>query len=204
MENFKKRFQEWKIRQEAKGFKFYDKIEDININSNLKIGDKVIFTNEAGVSFGPYEVLCFCEPEGDGRCVYFDHDSYWYPARPENLKHDKLFYDEQFEILQEVAEELGWKVYNNENSIELSKYTSAGQDFNFSIDKNSILFKEIKEYHDSYDPAEETMKWVDSTGHGINGAPDNLQDILNDMEEVKQNLKKLYIKLRNGIERRIK
>lgn len=48
---------------------------------NLVIGDKILFKNDYDVIFGPHEVLGFCYPEQNGRCIYFDHDAYWFPAK---------------------------------------------------------------------------------------------------------------------------
>lgn len=48
---------------------------------NLVIGDKILFKNDYDVIFGPHEVLGFCYPEQNGRCIYFDHDAYWCPAK---------------------------------------------------------------------------------------------------------------------------
>lgn len=51
----------------------------------LRKGDRVLYTNEFGIIFGPHEVLGFREPTNYGRCVYFDHDAYWCPARLSEL-----------------------------------------------------------------------------------------------------------------------
>lgn len=51
----------------------------------LRKGDMVLFTNEAGIIFGPHEVLGFRKPTSYGQCVYFDHDAYWFPARLNEL-----------------------------------------------------------------------------------------------------------------------
>lgn len=51
----------------------------------LRKGDKVLYTNEYGIIFGPHEVLGFRGPTSYGRCVYFDHDAYWCPARLSEL-----------------------------------------------------------------------------------------------------------------------
>ena len=70
----------------------------------LNRGDKVMFTNEHGVTFGPYTVIGFCEPEkrihnytdlytGERkseerichRTVYINSDSYWFPVEPGSL-----------------------------------------------------------------------------------------------------------------------
>ena len=55
-------------------------------NCDLHKGQMVMFKNDYGATFGPHEVLGFApEPTSSGRCVYFDHDAYWLPARPDQL-----------------------------------------------------------------------------------------------------------------------
>ena len=98
---------------------------------------------------------------------------------------------------QKIAESLGWRVMISESDIELSQYSPAGQDFSFSIDKNSNYLHQVYDYYNSYDPSAETMLWVDSEGHGKNGAPYNLEDVLNDMKAVEKMLETLYITLYN-------
>ncbi len=78
---YKKEFQAWKAKHEAKGSVFYNRLSEvIDTESDLAVGDMVAFTNDNGV-----EVLAFDIPGNWGRCVYFDHDAYWFPARPEQL-----------------------------------------------------------------------------------------------------------------------
>lgn len=54
-------------------------------DTTLKVGDKVTFTNEYGCVFPDHEVLGFCEL-WEGRCVYIDKDSYWFPVKQCELK----------------------------------------------------------------------------------------------------------------------
>lgn len=59
---------------------------DILPNSDLRKGQMVMFTNDYGVTFGPHEIFGFTpEPTSWGGRVYFDHDAYWHPAKPEQL-----------------------------------------------------------------------------------------------------------------------
>lgn len=54
--------------------------------SNLRKGMMVMFTNNYGHTFGPHEVLGFTpEPGKYHECVYFAHDAYWKPCRPDQL-----------------------------------------------------------------------------------------------------------------------
>ena len=70
-----------------------------------------------------------------------------------------------------------------------------GQDFGFYVESQSgdinELLQAIENYHDNYDPDEEAVLWVGPDGHGCNGAPYNLSDLIEDMQECKSNVKKL-------------
>lgn len=82
----KKDFQRWKAEREAEGKVFYNRLSEVTDTDNeLSIGDMIMFTNDYGVVFGPHEVLAFDKPEEWDRCVYFEHDAYWFPARPDQL-----------------------------------------------------------------------------------------------------------------------
>lgn len=54
----KEDFQRWKARYEAEGTIFYDRLSEVTYTDrDLSVGDRVIFTNDHGVVFGPHEVL---------------------------------------------------------------------------------------------------------------------------------------------------
>lgn len=81
----KEDFLRWKARCEAEGTIFYDRLSQATYTDReLSVGDRVIFTNDYGVVFGPYEVLAFGKPV-NGRCVYTDSEAYWFADRPEQL-----------------------------------------------------------------------------------------------------------------------
>ncbi len=79
--------QEFQAMIKRNGEKIFDKLSDVVLNPKreLRKGQKVMFTNEYGITFGAYEILGFCEPCLNGRCVYLDKSSYWFPAHPEEL-----------------------------------------------------------------------------------------------------------------------
>ena len=91
-----------------------------------------------------------------------------------------------------VAESLDWSVSVDDYDIELAQGTTRGQDFSFSIRRNDDYVQSVYEYYHDYDPSAEAMLWVDDRGHGRNGAPYELKDIIADMEEVEEMLKTLY------------
>ena len=94
-----------------------------------------------------------------------------------------------------IAEKLGWSVSKDKETLELQQYTSYGQDFNFSVNRNDDYVMQVYNYYESYDPDEEALLWVDDSGHGKNGAPYRLKDIITDMEEVEGMLAELYNEL---------
>lgn len=96
------------------------------------------------------------------------------------------------EQITQIAEGLGWSVDVNDSDIYFSQYTTAGQDFGFYVDKNKGIAEEVYDYYKNYDPSEEAILWCDSSGHGKNGAPYHLKDILADMEEASAMVKTLY------------
>lgn len=107
-----------------------------------------------------------------------------------------------------LAEDLGWS-YNvsdtpnerGEVCVELEKYSPQGQDFIATIwfqDENEHNFiKALREYWQDFDPDEEACKWIGEDGHGKNGAPYSIRDILDDMEDCKGMLRKLYVAFHN-------
>lgn len=98
----------------------------------------------------------------------------------------------QFEKLQDVAEELGWSYQDWAEEIVLSRYTSFGQDYSFELDSTEDLLEQIFDIWQNFDPCTQTMLWLDNLGHGKNGAPYYMGDVLKDMEEIDSELEKLY------------
>lgn len=107
-----------------------------------------------------------------------------------------------------LAEDLGWS-YNisdtpnerDEVCVELEKYSPQGQDFIATIwfenENEHNFIKALREYWQDFDPDEEACKWIGEDGHGKNGAPYSIRDILDDMEDCKSMLRELYIAFYN-------
>ena len=97
----------------------------------------------------------------------------------------------------EKIEELGFFVHRDDDDgmYRFSKGSSAGQDFFFEVEPGEDLFdlsENVYRYYESYDVSEETALWIDSTGHGKNGAPYDIEDIVADMKECEQFILDLY------------
>lgn len=107
-----------------------------------------------------------------------------------------------------LAEDLGWS-YNvsdtpnerGEVCVELEKYSPQGQDFIATIwfenENEHNFIKALREYWQDYDPDEEACKWIGEDGHGKNGAPYSIRELLDDMEDCKGMLRELYVAFHN-------
>ena len=92
--------------------------------------------------------------------------------------------------LIDIAEQLGWKVTRDGSDYELEKYSPAGHDFIVTLDSASegsaspaaSLIDSLEEEIDTFDPSEEAALWLDTDGHGRNGAPYDMKDCYQDME----------------------
>jgi hypothetical protein len=87
-----------------------------------------------------------------------------------------------------IAESNGWSVDADGNEYTFSQYSPAGQDFSFSVtgETKKELLDGVKEYSESFDCSEEASLWLDSSGHGTNGAPYDMKDLYEDMEACAQ------------------
>ena len=103
--------------------------------------------------------------------------------------------------ITKIAEILGWSVdfsepKNGKTDVNFAKYTSYGQDFNFSVeledDDMEAFIDNIHEYYENFDVDEEAYIWIGSDGHGKNGAPYHIADIVKDMEEAEAMIADLY------------
>lgn len=92
--------------------------------------------------------------------------------------------------ITKIAEELGWCVTTSKTTANFQQFTTAGQDFNMEINIKG-LEQNIKEFYENYDVNYETKLWIDQWGHGSNGAPHDMADVLADMQECENILKDL-------------
>ena len=93
--------------------------------------------------------------------------------------------------------------YEDDNIIDFGKYSTAGQDFHFSIDTENnldyFLMNILSSYQD-FDVSYETSLWIGSDEKKKNGAPYEINDIYEDMEECHGFIIELY----NIVEKYIK
>jgi len=104
--------------------------------------------------------------------------------------------------IEKAAEEAGWKVTIGKRDdggydIEFQMYTDFGQDRTepFYVQKLEDIKHEVYDRYQNFDPSEEASLWIDESGHGKNGAPHDMEDILDDMKEVEKALENLSLTL---------
>ena len=105
----------------------------------------------------------------------------------------------------DILEEHNFRIYESTNGkgeyyYEISKYTDAGQDFSFIADFGKDLdefCENIYEYYKEFDVDKEASLWIGDDGHGKNGAPYRISDIIKDMEQAKQYILDCYNLLKN-------
>lgn len=107
---------------------------------------------------------------------------------------------EQIQRITDIAQEKGWSVNvedKNETRVlfEFQRYTKYGQDFLFNADMQGedidTLIASVKEYYEGFDPDYEAYLWIGDDGHGKNGAPYHIKDIVADMEDAEEQIYEL-------------
>ena len=109
-----------------------------------------------------------------------------------------------------IAEEHGWSVdisygvtrNKTDKCLEFEKYIGS-QDFLFSVwvenDDITKFVNDVKEYADDFDIDEETSLWIGNDGHGRDGAPYRISDILKEMQEAKDEMEELAEAFRRAV-----
>ena len=105
------------------------------------------------------------------------------------------FIDRIIEIAESQGFSVDTEITDDEVRFTFSQYTDFGQDFFFEATMKDYdiytLIGEVEDYYEGYDPDEEAMLWVGPDGHGKNGAPYRLTDVVKDMEQCEQMIKNL-------------
>lgn len=104
------------------------------------------------------------------------------------------------DLIISIGQNKGWTVdfLDHDNKLVgvcFQRYSPAGQDFSMAIeitdnDPKEFL-KNLSNYYENFYPDGEALNWCDKDGHGTNGAPKRLKDIIIDFEEIEKEIKEL-------------
>jgi len=99
-----------------------------------------------------------------------------------------LFTRKQREFLQHIE---GWTITILDDVIKLKPELSSdyeGVQEICDISSFEDFCKEVEELYQNFDPSSEAYLWLDDEGHGKNGAPYYMGDVLASMEELEESL----------------
>lgn len=93
----------------------------------------------------------------------------------------------------EAFDKLGVSVVVDDHMTRISYNTKRGGEENVEVPINADLCQWLQDEYDDYDASYEAYLWLDDYGHGKNGAPYYMGDVLADKEEWESMLDKLAI-----------
>lgn len=98
--------------------------------------------------------------------------------------------------IKTLCEKLDWKIYEYKNDVELEKYSPAGEDFFFCVEKNDFV-NNVCQYAEDFDADEHAEMWVNNR-HSVNGVPQSIRTLIDDADAIKEMLIELanYLKLK--------
>lgn len=98
--------------------------------------------------------------------------------------------------LIDACEELDWVVHEyDDGSVELERYSPAGEDYIFSVrPSDSTFVEEVAAYAANFDPDEHIEMWIEAKHNGVAGVP-NARELVHDAEAIDEMLQELAIEL---------
>lgn len=89
------------------------------------------------------------------------------------------------EVLEPLFAKEGYRTEINYDTVTFYKKAPKGLDFSFEVNIGDDINDFARNIHNlfmDYDVSYETYLWLDNTGHGKNGAPYELEDVLEDIQ----------------------
>lgn len=110
-------------------------------------------------------------------------------------------------VIENIANSFGWKTYFSKRidednlDVEFETHTDRNQDLIVSIIipvgfTMLQLATALYHYWQDFDPDYETSLWT-KDGHGVNGAPHELSEVLADMKDAEKMIEHLYNRFRS-------
>lgn len=106
------------------------------------------------------------------------------------------------ETIENIAEICGWKVFIDNTTFEFEQMIGT-HDFVFAIqceEKSLQSFViQLENYLKNFDVDYETSIWIGKDGHGTNGAPYHIKDILDQMYLAKEQIAALLYEIKRKL-----
>ena len=100
--------------------------------------------------------------------------------------------------IKTLCEKLDWKIYEYKNDVELEKYSPAGEDFFFCVEKNDFV-NNVCQYAEDFDADEHAEMWVENR-QTVSGVPQSIRTLIDDADAIK----KMLLELAENLNRKIK
>ena len=112
------------------------------------------------------------------------------------------------ELIKSIAFDFGWIVSTDEEEdtvvFDFCYYTKHGLDYGFCVELTGNKFdgflREVERNCEDFNPDYEAYLWIGTDGHGKNGAPYRIKDIVSDMEQAEAMIEKLYETLKTTMQ----
>ena len=105
-------------------------------------------------------------------------------------------------LVEKIGGSLGWVITIDNGYVYFLK-KNAGRDYYFKTEKCNNVEDFSEEFWNSYenfDVSTEAYLRLDNSGHGTNGAPYEMIDVYNDMNEYKQEIRELWCRLNKAFQ----
>ena len=91
--------------------------------------------------------------------------------------------------VRRICENLDWSIHEYEKDVELEKFSPAGEDFFFCVDKKNFI-NNVIEYAEDFDADEHAEMWVENR-HTVSGVPKSIRTLIDDADAIKKMLSEL-------------
>ena len=103
--------------------------------------------------------------------------------------------------LEQLCEGTNWEPRHEDGNSYGFCWTGGDYDGYITLTGNTLeeLAEDAYKAYDNFDVDRETALWIDDEGHGRNGAPYHIKDILEEFESYEKDLEDLWSALRGGM-----
>lgn len=100
--------------------------------------------------------------------------------------------------VRRICENLDWSIHEYEKDVELEKFSPAGEDFFFCVDKKNFI-NNVIEYAEDFDADDHAEMWVGNR-QTVSGVPQSIRTLIDDADAIK----KMLLELAENLNRKIK
>lgn len=98
----------------------------------------------------------------------------------------------KFKKQLQAIESLDWQIDQNDNEIEISNYSPAGEQLVEYLNADNIV-ESCKSIYENYDADEHAEMWI--AHRGKDGVPNSITELVNDANKIEQMYYDLYQKV---------